>query len=361
MEVVQFEEETMKISRYASIIFAAVVIVLVCGGNWIAAKGPPVANFPNFIPLTINKTGDVAIDKVGNVYVNVTATNGHVQIWKYSPAGEGPDVVADLGEGTAYGLALDANGDIYAINDGADMGYKGIYRVDHQGGDPVLLPGTEQIVFPNALAFDQLGNLYVTESVSSDGKGGIWRIPKHGEEAEPWLRDPLLTGIGGVLAAFPFGANGIAFYHGDLYVANSDKHLIVRIPVHPDGSPGQADIWKDLEEVPESLLLLRQKLPVWAPDGIALDVHGNLYVTMVTRAAVVRINAEDHSQETIAVLGPDLNAPLFAPLDAPNTIAFGTGKGGRQSLFVTNASFGPPFPGRGLVKIEAEEPGQPLP
>jgi hypothetical protein len=92
-------------------------------------------------------------------------------------------------------------------------------------------------------------------------------------------------------------------------------------------------------------------------DGLALDVHGNVYVTMVTRAAIVKINAEDFSQETVASYFADPTGPLFAPLDTPNTIGFGTGKGGRQTLFVTNMG----ATGRGMVKIEAEEPGLPLP
>ena len=78
---------------------------------------------------------------------------------------------------------------------------------------------------------------------------------------------------------------------------------------------------------------------------------------MVTRTAIVKINAEDFSQETVASYFADPTGPLFAPLDTPNTIGFGTGKGGRQTLFVTNTG----ATGRGLVKIEAEEPGLPLP
>ncbi len=354
----------MRFIRLAFVI-AAVVAVLMCLGSWAPAKGP-VADFPNFIYFNINKTGDVAVDKVGNVYVNVTETDGYDRIWKFSAGGEGPEVIANLGIGTAYGLAINAEGDVYAINGGNpdNTQDKGVYRVDRYGnryrngyGNPVRLPGTEQIFFPNALALDQRGNLYVTESVSGTGLGGIWRIPPRGGEAELWLQDSLLTGIGNVLAAFPFGANGIAFYHGDLYVANSDKYLIVRIRVRPDGTPGEPEVWWSLLEVEESPL---KGWLVPAPDGIALDVYGNVYVAVVTRAAVVRINAENLSQETIAVAGPDPNAPLFAPLDFPNMLAFGTGKGGRQSLFVTNvgmvnASL------RGLVKTEAGVPGLPLP
>ncbi len=345
-------------------VIAAVVIVLLCLGTWAAADGP-FADFPDFMSFDINKTGDVAVDKVGNVYVNFTGKDGRVKIWKFSPSGEGPVVIADLGIGTAFGLAVRPEGDLYAINRGGSD--TGVYHVSRRG-NAVRLPGTEQIVFPNGLAFDQRGNLYVTETNSGSApayeQGGIWRIPPHGE-AELWLRDDLLTGIGNVVGPVPVGANGIAFYHGDLYVVNTDKHLIVRIHIRPDGDPGEPEVWATLQEVPESLLA-GFPFPA-AGDGLALDVHGNVYVTVVTRAAVVRINAEDLSQETIATFLLDQNAPLFAPLDAPNTIGFGTGKGGRQYLLVTNAGGmaaidpGPPWQGRGLVKIEAGVPGLPLP
>ena len=85
--------------------------------------------------------------------------------------------------------------------------------VFHVGRDgiPVPLPGTENIVWANALAFDQRGNLYITEAYSGspplyNGKGGIWRVPPGGE-AELWLRDDLLTGIGGP-------ANSLRHKHG---------------------------------------------------------------------------------------------------------------------------------------------------
>ena len=322
-------------------IFAIALMFL---GTWAAADGP-VADFPGFIGFNIAKTGDVAVDKIGNVYVNVTENDQHVRIWKFTPEGEGPSVVADIGTGTAYGLAVNAEGDVYAISGGTN---KGVYRVGRDG-IPVRLTCTEQIFFPNGLAFDRRGNLYVTDSF-----GGIWRIPP-GEVAEAWLQDDLLAPIAGSTWA---GANGIAIYHSDLYVLNQDKGWIVRIPIRPDGSPGQPDVWAVIQEVPQSPPALRS-YPLRG-DGLAFDVHGNVYVTVVTRAAVVRINAEDLSQETIAVAGLPTDAPLFAPLAGPGMLAFGTGKGGRQSLFVTNiAPLNPSL--RGLVKIDAGVPGLPLP
>ena len=346
--------------RFALRLFALAAAAFLFLSTW-AAAGGPVDDFPGFISSTANKIGDVAIDKTGNVYVSVSV-GAFVKIWKFSPAGE-PSFVADIGEGVAYGLALDANGDIYAAITGTG---RGVYRVGRDGIS-VRLPGTEHIFYANAMAFDQRGNLYVTESTSGSpgayGQGGIWRIPPGGE-AELMLRHELLTGRG-VLGA-PIGANGIAYYHGELYVANCDWGFIVRIPIRPNGRLGQPENWATLQEVPGSPLA-GSPLPVM-PDGLALDVHGNVYIALVSRLAVVRINAGDTpSQETIALFSFIPNAPLFAPLDTPNSLAFGTGKGGRQSLFVTNlglmTGWAPGFPwsGPGLMKIDADTPGLPLP
>ena len=345
--------------RFVLRLFGLAVAVLLCLSTW-AAAGGPVADFPGFIPFAVQKTGDVAVDKIGNVYVNVTLGTS-VYIRKFNPDG---DFSGDtyIGTGTAYGLAVDANGDIYAAITGP---YRGVYRVDHHG-IVLRLPGTEHIFWANALAFDPRGNLYVTESSSDSvgALGGIWRIPPKGD-AERLLQHELLTGTGALQGpANPIGANGIAYFHGNLYVVNTDKALIVQVPIRPDGSLGQPEVWNQLKEVTGSPLA-GSPFPL-AGDGMALDVHGNVYVAMVTRLAVVKINAEDLSQETIAVLGSDPKL-TFALLDMPNSLGFGTGKGERQSLFITNLgtmkNYIPTlsWPGPGLVKIEAGVPGLPLP
>jgi sugar lactone lactonase YvrE len=256
------------------------------------------------------------------------------------------------------GLALDAEGNLFvAVAEGAD---NGVYEVDRKG-NVVRLSGTDQIVFANALAFDQRGNLYITESYSGSpgayGKGGIWRVPPKGKTAELLLRDDLLTGLGFVLG-YPVGANGIAFYHGDLYVVNTDKGLIVRIAISADGSPGVPELWASIQEIPQSPFA-GGGFPIMG-DGLTLDVHGNVYVAVVSRLAIVRINSNDKSQELVSAF-PE------TPFDCPASLAFGTGKGERQSLFVTSLGWmaaimpGPPWPGPSLIKIDAGAAGLPLP
>ncbi len=312
--------------------------------------------FPDFIPLS---SEGVTLDNIGNVYLGVSVDTD--QIWQLSPCAE-QRVFSDLGQlgGWLTGLAVDAVGDVYIA-----VPFRGVYRVGRNAA-VTHVPGTERIVFPNALAFDHRGTLYITESFSFDdptcgpfGKGGIWRVPKGGT-AELWVHHELLTGnCPPAFFAEPYGANGIAFYHGDLYVASSEKALVLRIPVQLDGSPGPLEIWKQVADVPESPLYQNPWIQVFI-DGLALDTQGNVYVAVGSREAIVRINADDRTQSTVAVF-PD------APLDVPMSLAFGTGKGARKTLFVTNAGFsqsyvpGLPWVGSGLAIIELDRPGRPLP
>ena len=331
--------------------------------------GAPVADrpgFPAYIHMIDTPSG-VAVDKPGNVYVSVREPApgpgllGRSVIYKFTRDGT-PSFFANMGSNAVvYGLYVTPNGDVYvAMATGPDHG---VYRLD-RNGNAELLPGSDQIVFPNGFAFDDRGNLYVTESNSGSagayGPGGIWRIPPGGE-AELWVRDALLTGTG--VTGAPIGANGIGHYHGDLYVTNTDKGLVVKIPIAKDGSAGPLELWKRLDDVPESPLF-GAKLPIM-PDGLALDVHGNLYMTILTRNAIVRLMADDRSQASIAVLGSPGPVPS-ALFDTPASLAFGTGAGEQQNLFVTNLGWMVRFipqgtwPGPALLKVAAGVPGRPL-
>ena len=91
-----------------------------------------------------------------------------------------------------------------------------------------------------------------------------------------------------------------------------------------------------------------------ALDGLALDVHGNAYVPVINQSRIVRISADGTSIVTVASSADGL--------DFPASVAFGTGKGERRSLFVTNFAIGPPGgAGPALLKLAAADPGLPLP
>ena len=76
----------------------------------------------------------------------------------------------------------------------------------------------------NALTFDSVGNVYVSDSF----QGKIWRTGPTGGTATAWVTHPLLTttGVPG------FGANGLAFNRSEtaLFVANTGNDTVVKIP-----------------------------------------------------------------------------------------------------------------------------------
>jgi sugar lactone lactonase YvrE len=340
---------------------ALFALALQIGGTNASAQA---GAFPDFIPMPGVSPRGVAIDKIGNVYVSVgevRADGEHILIRKFTPAGEQLFSV-DIGQGTIGGLMVTAEGDLYiALAVGTD---RGVYRMDRRR-NVELLPGSENIFFANGLAFDEVGTLYITESFSPfyGGQGGLWRITRGGV-AEECFHDALFTGTGALGFGVPIGANGIAYYHGSLYVTNTEQGTVLQVPVWPDGSVGQPEPWTTLLEVPESRLA-GFPIPVCG-DGVVLDVHGNLYVAVLTRSAVVRLNLLDKSQETVAAFRVPDTLPLYAPFDFPASLFFGTGKGERTNLFVTNLGIGilkvPPLPwaGPGLVKIDTGVPGRPI-
>ena len=274
----------------------------------------------------------IAVDKPGNVFVGLDVPG---QIRKITPGGD-ESVFYDFGVAGVLGLAVDAPGRVYAGLATFDPQTQGVYRVSRDGAMAERLPGTEALTFPHALAFDKRGNLYVTDSIW----GAIWRIPRGGS-AEVWLQDRALVGTGEIpVIPFPVGANGIAYRQGNLFVANTEKAHILRIPVLKDGSSG----------VPETVAAGPELFPL---DGIGLDVHGNIYALVIAQSKLVRVTPEG-AITTLATAGDDL--------DFPASPAFGTGKGERQTVFVTNYAIGPPGgPGPGVLMVDVGVPGLPSP
>ena len=300
-----------------------------------AAASSQVETLVSFNPAAGEFPEGVAVDKTGNIYVSVTPLG---QIRRYAPDGSESllaTVPATAGFGPT-GLALDATGTVYAADVTFDPATRGVYRIGRDGSSE-RLPGTGGILFANGLAFDQRGNLYVTDSIS----GAVWRIPRGGT-AEVWAHDPLLAGNGSFGFGFPIGANGIAFQHGELVIANTELSRLVRVPVLPDGSAGAADV-------------LVQAPALFGADGVALDVKGNLYVAVSGQSTLVRVAPDGGSITTLA--------SATDGLDDDSSLAFGTGRGDRKALFFVNfALFGPPASAHpSLSRLEVGVPGVPLP
>jgi sugar lactone lactonase YvrE len=179
--------------------------------------------------------------------------------------------------------------------------------------------------------------MYVTDMA----QGQVWRI-RPGGSAEVWSNDPALKGIPIPGNGNNGGANGIAVDKQSVIVSVSFLPRLVRIPIQDDGSAGAAEILAG----PPSFF----SRGIFALDDIALDVFGNIYASVVAGPRVVlKFSPEDAAITTLGSFDA-----------AITSLAFGTGKGERKSLFVaTTGAYG--GTGSAIVRLDAGVPGRPVP
>lgn len=296
---------------------------------------------PNHLPE------GVILDKTGNIFVSLGPPffvgGGYGEVRQISPDGTETTLVEYQNGPAPAGLAVDPPGNVYFALPNPGQPDVGVYRLTSDGGAE-RLPGTENMLVPNGLAIDKQGDLYASDSIL----GAIWRIPLGGAAAaESWLAHDLLAGCG---EQDPVGANGIAFWKGDLYAANTAKGLLVHIPILEDGTPGDPEIVAGNPDC-------AQDDELYGMDGIALDVRGNVYALLVLQHKLVQIDPTDGS--TTLLLSEEDG------LWNPASLAFGTGRGDRKSLFIANYAVLPPEPanslGPAVLKIDVGVPGLPIP
>ena len=270
----------------------------------------------------------VAVDKRGDVFVSVTPLG---RIEKIDRDGSRSTLARIVSGDGVNGLAVDAPGNVYAAVSTPDVATSGVYKVARDGSF-TRLPGTEAIVFPNGVTLDKRGNVYATDTVL----GAVWRIPATGGSAELWFQSPLLEGDGRFGLGFPLGANGIAFRHGEIVVGNTEFGRLVKIEIEPDGSAGASSV---LAENPALL----------GVDGIAFDVHGNVWAAVIVQSTIVSVSPSG-AVTTVATAADGL--------DWASSIAFG--KNG--DLWAVNFAIGPTVStGPALLRLAVGVKGQPLP
>ncbi len=275
----------------------------------------------------------IAVDQAGNIYISMPLTG---EIRKRAPDG----TLAPLGMTAAgpLGLAVDEAGAIYAaLMSGfppptpPNAETHGVWETAPDGAAQRLATLTVD-TFPNDVAIGDTGQLFVSDSFL----GKIYRVSLQGD-VEEWLANPLLLGDPATDAwVGPVGANGLALVGSDLFVNNTTRASIVRIPLEPDGSPGTAEV------AFEDPLL-------WGADGLAADDRGNIYVANIL-------------QDTILLVTPDGAIETLADVDdglsSPSSLDFGPGQD--TDLFFVNSSFATLFfggdPRPSLMKVVVPEP-----
>ena len=132
-----------------------------------------------------------------------------------------------------HGLARAHDGTLY-VNYATGTDRTGVWRIPAGGGRPEQIAQLPADGLPNGLALDERhGVLYAADSAL----GTVWRVPQSGGTPTAWATG---TELSGVPSATGFGADGIKVHKDAVWVTNTDRGTLLRIPVRADGSAGPA-------------------------------------------------------------------------------------------------------------------------
>jgi gluconolactonase len=247
-----------------------------------------------------------AFDRNGNLFV-VNIDTGDIS--RISPEGQ-VETFVNTG-GVPNGAKFHTSGDLYV----ADR-HKGIIAISPGGKIRVIVDHCQGKKFlgPNDLVFDSKGNLYFTDPEGSSAEnpfGCIYRFSSSGELTR------LVSGL-----AFP---NGLVLSRDErfLFVALTRKNRVLRYVLNPP--PFRSYIFSQLSGG-------------WGPDGMALDVAGNLYVAHYGGGDVLILNPKGELLERVPVGGGH-----------PTNVAFGGAD--RKTVYVTEVETG------SVYRFQADYPG----
>ncbi|MDZ8089613.1 MAG: gluconolactonase [Nostoc sp. DedQUE12b] len=270
---------------------------------------------------------NLAIAPDGTIFV----TNHEVgEIVRISP--DGNQQIHATVEGKVSGLAFAANGGLVATGWNADS-IPVVSLVANDGTVETLLK------LPDAIFLNGITPFSNTQYLTADSyRGAIWLIDVAQPRASIWLEHPMLarSNSENIIPA----ANGLKCFGDFLYVSNTEKMLLLRIPVDTANRPGEPEIFVEQTNI----------------DDFAFDVEGNLYGATHIYNSVVRI-ASDRSTTIIA--------QAEAGVIGSTAVAFGQTQSDRTAIYVvTNGGmFLPPPTGvvpANVVRLEVGKPGYPL-
>jgi hypothetical protein len=199
--------------------------VLVSAPHVLDHFGLPAGQQPENIALEPDGTADLTFAFIGQV-VRVTA-DGSIHPLASLPAAPAGAAAPILGAPFTGGIVIAPDGSRYVNYSTGTAGLTGVWRL-RPGCPPVRIAALPVTSFANGLALGADGNLYVADSAL----GVVWRVPAGGGTPTVWVSGTQLAPNGFI------GANGIKVHHGAVWVTNSDRGTLLRIPIGPDGAAG---------------------------------------------------------------------------------------------------------------------------
>jgi len=290
----------------------------------------PIAN------ISGSKTGlsyplGIALDSSGNIYVTNTYTgntrgsppNSSITVYPAGSNGNAAPIAVIAGENTdlnyPQGIALDSSGNLYV--EGVVSGVGSSVNVYPSGSNGNVSPAATivgadtELDLPISIALDSGGNIYVSNGFGGPNQRGsvtVYRAGSSGDAVPINVVTSNFTGIN--------DASGIAVdSSGNIYVANRFVGNAGSIDIYPAGSyatgPPIATIAGDNTELSN-------------PIGVALDSNGNIYVLNGVDNAITEYPAGSNGDVTPnATLNIDQGGKSFP---------IGMAVGGSGAVYIAN-------------------------
>jgi gluconolactonase len=277
---------------------------------------------------------------------------GH--IWRYDPS-TGHTAIYRSPSGMSNGIKFDANGDML-VAQGADYGGRSVIRTDMKSGKSYIIAGlyeSRPFNSPNDITIDERGRIYFSDprylghEPVDQSVAGVYRIDIDGTIHR------IITDAG--------KPNGVALSPDQktLYVVSNDNGAVAfdRLPVGAPVHKGRmALLAYDLHH--DGTATFRKVLvdywPEDGPDGLVVDVNGNLYVAerSVKRPGIAVRDPDGKELGFIPTDDPVYDLALAPPPNVPTNVAFGRGKDANL-LYITA--------GKSLFSIRLNTKGYHLP
>jgi hypothetical protein len=247
---------------------------------------------------------NIAADRTGTLFVN-----SHLDgtVYRIDPAGRRSEWAKV--DGTIAGIALNPDGS--ALVSGWIKGVDpAVFTIDPKGKSALLmrLPGAQ---FPNGVVRLSEGRYLIADSY----RGVIWDVDSGKKAASVWLEHESLTRAD---ASNPTpGANGVKVFGGALYVSNTVRRLLIRVPIvnGTAGSPqtlmkdiGLDDFDFDDDGVLYGTTHVYNSVVRVAPNG-DLSVIAGLMQGMAGSTAAVVVKARDGKAKLFVVTNGGLSLP----------------------------------------------------
>ncbi|MFC8505790.1 hypothetical protein ACFU3J_02555 [Streptomyces sp. NPDC057411] len=284
--------------------FAACAALTLLAAAPAAAGGDPTVSHPRIVAhfdFAAGRTPEnIALEPDGSADITFAfarqvarvAKDGTTRILATLP--EVPGASTPVGGAVVLGIARAGDGTLY-VTYVTGTKETGVWRLT-PGGEPEQIGFFPANAFPNGLALDEeCGTLYTADT----GLGRVWSLPVTGGGPTVWASGAALEPT----AETPFGANGIKIHDRAVWVSNTAKGTLLRIPFGPgpDRTAGAVET---------------RATGLTSIDDFTFTGHGDTVLAALNTVHKLELVRPDGSHKTVLTAADGLDNPTSAAVHA---------------------------------------------